>query len=69
MLRPWPFNLEKYGSSPFKITSQELLTDPDRAPESGKSVSTSRTGSHAPDKVVTLRKLLLLSLPWFYCLS
>ena len=26
-----------------KITSQELLTDPDCAPESAKSVSTSRT--------------------------
>ena len=30
-----------------KITSQELLTDPDCATESAKSVSTSRTSSHA----------------------
>ena len=27
----------------LQITSQELLTDPDCAPESAKSVSTSRT--------------------------
>ena len=32
-----------------KITSQELLTDPDCTQESAKSVSTSRTGSHARD--------------------
>ena len=38
-----------------KITSQELLTDPDCAPESAKSVSTSRTGSHACDGVINLR--------------
>ena len=30
-----------------KITSQKLLTDPDCAPESAKSVSTSRT-AHMP---------------------
>ena len=41
-----------------KITSQELLTDPNYAPESAKSVSTSRTGSHACDRVVTLRENL-----------
>ena len=29
-----------------KTTSQQLLTDPDCAPESDKSVSTSRTGSN-----------------------
>ena len=39
-----------------KITSQVLLTDPDCVPESDKSVSTSRTGSHTHDGVVTLRK-------------
>ena len=33
-----------------------LLTDPDCTPESVKSVSTSRTGSHAPDGVFTLWK-------------
>ena len=38
----------------WQITSQELLTDPDCAPESAKSVSTSRTCSHAHDGVVTL---------------
>ena len=32
----------------------ELLTDPYCAPESAKSVFTSRTGSHARDGVVTL---------------
>ena len=39
--RPWPrlFHLEKYGSSPLA----GLLTDPDCAPESAKSVSTSMT--------------------------
>ena len=36
--------------------SQGLLNDPDCAPESAKSVSTSRTGSHARDGVVTLRE-------------
>ena len=53
---PWPrlFNLEKYGAI-GKITSQELMTGPDCAPESAKSVSTSRTCSHAHDGVVTLR--------------
>ena len=40
-------------------------TDLDRAPESAKYVSTSRTGSDARDGVVTLRE----SLPLFYCLS
>ena len=45
------------------------MTDPDCAPESAKSVSTSRTGSHGRDGVLTLRETLLLSLPWFYCLS
>ena len=39
-----------------KITSQVLLTDPDCVPESDKSVSTSRTSSHARDGVVTLRE-------------
>ena len=52
-----------------KITSQELLTDPDCAPESAKTVSTSRNGSHACDGVLLLGKFLQLSLPWFYCLS
>ena len=32
------------------------MTDPDCAPESVKSVSTSTTGSHAYDGVVTLRE-------------
>ena len=41
-----------------KITSQELLTDPYCAPKSAKSVSTSRTVSHARDRVVTLRENL-----------
>ena len=35
---------------------QELLTDPDCATESAKSVSTSRTGSHARDGVINLRE-------------
>ena len=39
-----------------KITSQELLTDPDCALESAKSVSTSRTGSHARGGVINLRE-------------
>ena len=39
-----------------KITSQELLTDPGCAPESVKSVSTSRTSSYARDGVVSLRE-------------
>ena len=39
-----------------KITNQELLTDPDCAPESAKSVSTSRTGSHARGGVINLRE-------------
>ena len=38
----------------WQITSQELLTDPDCATESAKSVSTSRTGSHARDGVINL---------------
>ena len=37
------------------MTRQELLTDPDYAPESETSVSTSGTGSHAHDPEVTLR--------------
>ena len=37
-----------------KITSQELLTDSNCAPESAKSVSTSRTGSHAHGVVINL---------------
>ena len=41
-----------------KITSQELLTDPDCATESAKSVSTSMTGSHARDWVINLREYL-----------
>ena len=36
--------------------NQQLLTDPGCAPESAKSVSTSRTGSHARDGVVTPRE-------------
>ena len=40
----------------WQITSQELLTGPGCAPESAKSVSTSRTCSHAHDEVVTLRE-------------
>ena len=39
-----------------KITSQELLTDSDFAPESAKSVSTPRTGSHARGRVINLRE-------------
>ena len=39
-----------------KITSQELLTDPDCAPVSAKSISTSRTGSHARGGVINLRE-------------
>ena len=39
-----------------KITSQELLTDPDCAPESAKSVSTSRTDSNARGRVINLRE-------------
>ena len=39
-----------------KITSQELLTDPDCATESAKSVSTSRTGSHARGGVINFRE-------------
>ena len=39
------------------ITSQELLTDPDYAPEYAKYVSTSRTGLHARYWVVTLREI------------
>ena len=38
------------------MTSQELLTDSDCAPESAKSVSTSRTGSHARGGVINLRE-------------
>ena len=56
---PWPrlFDLEKYGSFAIcKITSQELLSDPDCAPESAKSVSTSRTDSHARGGVINLRE-------------
>ena len=37
-----------------KITSQELLTDPDCATESAKSVSASSTSSHARDGVINL---------------
>ena len=33
-----------------------VMTDPDCAPELAKSVSTSRTGSHARDRVVTRRE-------------
>ena len=39
-----------------KITSQELLTDPDCVTESAKSVSTSRTSSHAHDGVINRRE-------------
>ena len=39
-----------------EITSQELLTDPDCARESAKSVSAPWTGSHACDMVVTVRE-------------
>ena len=34
----------------------ELLTDPEHAPESAKSVSTCRIGSLARDMVITLRE-------------
>ena len=47
-----------------KITSQEFLTDPNCAPESAKSVSTSWTGSHAGDGVVTLRENLSTISSW-----
>ena len=40
----------------LQITSQELLNDPDCAPESAKSVSTSRTGSHARGGVINPRE-------------
>ena len=39
-----------------KNHQQKLLTDLDCAPESAKSVSTSRTGSHARDGVDTLKE-------------
>ena len=39
-----------------QITSQELLTDPDCATDSAKSVSTSRTGSHVRDGILNLRE-------------
>ena len=52
-----------------KITRQELLTDPDCAPESVKSVSTSRSGSHVRDRIVTLRDNPSTISSWFYCLS
>ena len=38
-----------------KITSQVLLTDPYCGTESAKSISTSRTSSHARDGVINLR--------------
>ena len=41
-----------------KITSQELLADPNCATQSAKSVSTSRTGSHAREGVIHLRENL-----------
>ena len=59
---PWPrfFDFEKYDSSLLAKSQarsyEELLTDPDLAPESAKSISTSRTGLHACDRVVTLRE-------------
>ena len=40
----------------WQITSQELLTDPDCATESAKSVLTSRTSSHARDGINNLRE-------------
>ena len=40
----------------WQITSQELLTDPDCAPESAKSVSTSWTGSRLSGGVINLRE-------------
>ena len=46
--------------------SQELLTDPDCAPESAKSVSTSRTAHMHLTEYLILGKILLLSLTWFY---
>ena len=48
---------------------QELLTDPDCASESAKSVSTSRTAHMRELGLLTLAKILLLSLLWFYCLA
>ena len=39
-----------------KITSQELLIDPDCATESAKPVSISSTGSHVRDGVINLRE-------------
>ena len=47
-----------------KITSQEFLADPNCAPESSKSVSTSWTGLHASDRVVTLRENLSTISSW-----
>ena len=35
---------------------EDILTDPDCAPKPTRSVSTSRTGSHARDEVLTLRE-------------
>ena len=46
----------------------KLLTDPDRAPEPAKSVSTSRTGSHARYGVVTLWKTPSTILGFIACL-
>ena len=54
---PRLFDLEKYGSSPLaKSPARSLLTDPDCAPESAKSDSTSWTGSHARGGVINLRE-------------
>ena len=47
----------------WQITSQELLTDLDFVPESAKSVSTSRTGSHARGGVVNLMLVLVPRFP------
>ena len=58
----WQFPIDK-------IKSQELLTDPDCTPESAKSVSNSRTGSHARDGVVTLRENPSTISSLVYCLS
>ena len=53
-----------------KITSQEILTINDCAPDFAKSVSSSRTGSHGRDGVVTFwENPSIISSLFFYCLS
>ena len=55
-LSPYSLTWKKWPFAIGKITSQELLADPDCAPESAKSVSTSRAGSHARGGVINLRE-------------